>query len=74
MNRALREHWPEYLFEATALGIFMISAGVFAALFEYPDSPVHQAIPRSVSAADLYRHSDGSDSDRSNFFAAGEAL
>jgi aquaporin Z len=44
MNRALREHWAEYVCEAMALGIFMISAGVFTALFEYPASPVHRAI------------------------------
>ena len=31
--------------EAAALGIFMISAGVFTALLEYPSSRVHQAIP-----------------------------
>jgi aquaporin Z len=44
MSRALREHWPEYLLEATALGIFMVSAAVFTTLFEYPYSPVRQAI------------------------------
>jgi hypothetical protein len=44
MIRALREHWPEYLLEAAELGIFMISAGLFTALLEYPGSPVHQAI------------------------------
>jgi aquaporin Z len=44
MIRALREHWPEYLLEAIELGIFMISAGVFTALFEYPGSPIRQAI------------------------------
>lgn len=43
--KSLRHHWPEYLMEATQLGIFMISAGAFTALFEYPDSPVHLAIP-----------------------------
>ena len=32
-------HWPEYLMEAACLGIFMISAGVFTALLEYPHSP-----------------------------------
>jgi aquaporin Z len=37
-------HWPEYLIEAWALGTFMISAGLFATLFEYPGSPVHAAI------------------------------
>ncbi len=30
--------------EGAELGIFMISAGVFTCLFEYPNSPVHQAI------------------------------
>jgi aquaporin Z len=45
MLRALREHWPEYLMEAAALGAFMISAALFTALLEYPGSPVHQAIP-----------------------------
>jgi aquaporin Z len=44
MIRALREHWPEYLSEAAELGAFMISAGAFTTPFEYPDSPVHQAI------------------------------
>ncbi len=44
MIRALREHWPEYLLETTELGIFMISAGLFTTLLEYPGSPVHQAI------------------------------
>lgn len=30
--------------EAAGLGIFMVSAGFFATLLEYPGSPVHQAI------------------------------
>jgi len=45
MVQALRKHWPEYFIEATCLGIFMISAGVFTAVLEYPDSPVRRAIP-----------------------------
>ena len=45
MTRALRQHWPEYLMEAACLGIFMISAGLFAALLQYPSSPLHRAIP-----------------------------
>jgi aquaporin Z len=44
MINALRHHWPEYLMEAAGLGIFMISAGIFATLLEYPQSPVHQVI------------------------------
>jgi aquaporin Z len=42
---ALRGHWPEYLIEAWALGTFMLSAGVVTVLFEYPRSPLHQALP-----------------------------
>jgi len=34
--------------EAAGLGIFMISAGVFATLLEYPQSPVHQLISNSL--------------------------
>ncbi|HEY9619072.1 MAG TPA: aquaporin [Crinalium sp.] len=40
----LKKHLPEYLMEAALLGLFMISAGVFTILFEYPNSPVYQAI------------------------------
>lgn len=40
-----RAHWPEYLIEAWALGVFMISAGAFTVLFEYPASPLHAALP-----------------------------
>jgi aquaporin Z len=45
MFDSLRNHWPEYLIEAACLGTFMISAGVFTALLEAPNSPVHDAIP-----------------------------
>jgi aquaporin Z len=41
---ALRHHWPEYLIEGWALGMFMISAGVFATLLDFPGSSLHQAI------------------------------
>ena len=40
----LRRHWPEYLIEGWALGMFMVSAGVVTTLFEYPGSAVHLAI------------------------------
>jgi aquaporin Z len=43
--RALREHWPEYLMEGWSLGAFMVSAGLFATLLEYPGSPVPGWIP-----------------------------
>jgi len=48
MFSALRQHWPEYLIEAWALGTFMVSAALFTALFEYPGSPVHQLIPNGT--------------------------
>ena len=41
---ALASHWPEYLMEAAELGLFMVSACLFVALFEYPGSVLHQAI------------------------------
>jgi aquaporin Z len=42
---AMKSHWWVYLAEAALLALFMISACAFAVLFEYPNSPVHQAIP-----------------------------
>jgi aquaporin Z len=41
---SLRGHWPEYLMEASLLAAFMVSACVFGALYEFPGSPIHQAI------------------------------
>jgi aquaporin Z len=42
---ALRRHWPEYLMEAGGLGLFMISAGLFATMLWYPGSPLAEALP-----------------------------
>jgi aquaporin Z len=42
---AFKAHWPEYLIEACGLGAFMIAAGLFGALLEYPGSPARQALP-----------------------------
>ena len=42
--QTLCNHSPEYLMEAWGLGMFMVSAAVFTTLFEYPGSPVHQAL------------------------------
>jgi aquaporin Z len=33
--QAIRTHWPEYLMEAAALGMFMVSACVFGVLLEH---------------------------------------
>jgi aquaporin Z len=45
MLNTMRRHWPEYLMEAAGLGLFMISAAMFATLLEHPSSPIHQALP-----------------------------
>lgn len=44
MIKTLRQHWPEYLMEAWGLGVFMISAGLFTSLLEYPFWPLRHAI------------------------------
>jgi aquaporin Z len=44
LQHALAQHWPEYLIEAGALGLFMISAAAFTALLEHPQSWLHQCI------------------------------
>ena len=48
LKTALREHWPEYLIEAWALGSFMVSAGIVATLLGAPHSAVHRAIPGAL--------------------------
>ncbi len=48
MLDALKRHWPEYLFEAIGLALFMIFAGSLTTLLEHPDSPVHQALPSKM--------------------------
>ena len=45
LRSALREHWPEYLIEAWALGCFMISIGVFVTIFVSPMSPTYAWVP-----------------------------
>jgi aquaporin Z len=44
MVQAFRKHWPEYLMEATELGLFMFSACTFTVLLFHPASPVAQTI------------------------------
>jgi aquaporin Z len=44
MKEALRLHWPEYLMEAGALGVFMISASLFGLALEHPTSPIREAL------------------------------
>lgn len=45
MLQAAKYHWPEYLMEAAGLGLFMVSACLFATLLEHPVLPVRQALP-----------------------------
>jgi aquaporin Z len=40
----VRGHWPEYLIEGAGLGLFMVSACLFATLLEHPGSPVRQTV------------------------------
>jgi aquaporin Z len=45
MVNALSTHWPEYLMEAAELGLFMVSACVFATVVGHPASPIAKAFP-----------------------------
>jgi aquaporin Z len=38
--QTLSKHWPEYVIEATSLGLFMVSAAGFATLLQHPSSPL----------------------------------
>lgn len=48
MMDALKQHWPEYLMEATELGLFMISACLFTVLLFHPASPIASLIPDGI--------------------------
>ncbi len=48
MLQAVKYHWPEYLMEAAGLGLFMVSACLFASLLEHPASPVQLALPHPL--------------------------
>jgi aquaporin Z len=44
----LVSHWPEYVIEACCLAIFMLSAMVFAVVFQHPASPLAAALPHAT--------------------------
>ena len=44
LRTTLAEHWPEYLIEAWALGMFMLSACAFTVWIEHPHSWIRMAI------------------------------
>lgn len=48
MFDALKQHWPEYLMEATELALFMISACVFTVLLFHPGSPLARMVPDGI--------------------------
>jgi aquaporin Z len=41
----LRDHWPEYLIEASCLGLFLVAAVAFATIIHHPDFPIRPAVP-----------------------------
>jgi aquaporin Z len=43
-----KPHWAEYWMETAGLGLFMISALGFTALFEHPASPLHEAVANPI--------------------------
>ena len=47
--RAFAGHWPEYAMEAAGLGLFMVCACLFVALFEYPGSPLRPLLPDGLT-------------------------
>jgi len=49
VTETLRRHWPEYLIEAAALGLFMVAATVLTVALEHPASPARQAIPSALA-------------------------
>jgi aquaporin Z len=51
----LREHWPEYLMEAAELGMFMVSACVFATILGHPPSLLAEALPPPTLQLQLSR-------------------
>ncbi len=48
MLETLKRHWPEYIFEAAGLALFMIFAGGLTTLLDHPGSPVHIALPSKI--------------------------
>lgn len=49
MIEALRTHWPEYLMEASELGLFMISACAFSVLLFHPGSPITERLHSEIT-------------------------
>jgi aquaporin Z len=43
-SETMKQHWREYLMEASGLGVFMLSACIFVTLIEHPGFPVMHAV------------------------------
>ncbi len=71
---SLMVHWPEYLMEAALLGAFMVSACVFGALYEFPQSPVHQAIMSGFLRRLFMGVTIGTNSDCHHLFPLGQTV
>ena len=67
-------HWPEYLIEATCLGLFMISACMFGTLFFHPASPLIRALPDPTLLAHPDGSRDGADGDHPDLLAYRDAV
>jgi aquaporin Z len=48
-HSSLRRHWPEYLMEGGELGLFMLSACVFATALQHPASPGSHIVRGAVA-------------------------
>ena len=44
----LRHHWPEYLMEATGMGLYLFFTCLFATLLQHPHSPIRQTIQSAM--------------------------
>ena len=49
LRGALARHWPEYVIEALFLMVFVVAAGIVAALLESPGGVLRNALPDALS-------------------------
>ncbi len=53
MREVLGRHWPEYVMEAAGLGLFMVSACLFATLLYHPASPAAGTVTHPLARRGL---------------------
>lgn len=71
---SLREHWPEYLMEAALLGVYMMSAGIFAVLLQNAAVSYSHMDQFAASSPAVIRRRARSDFDQTNLFAMGPTV